>query len=32
VAIGLAVFFAFWFLGALIFCFIEVLPSGNPSD
>jgi len=24
VLIGLAVFFAFWFLGALIFCFIEV--------
>lgn len=24
VAIGLAVFFAFWFLGALIFCLIEV--------
>jgi len=27
VAIGLAVFFAFWFLGALIFCLIEVYTS-----
>jgi potassium channel subfamily K, other eukaryote len=27
VAIGLTVFFAFWFIGALIFCFIEVDPS-----
>jgi len=27
VGIGLTVFFAFWFIGALIFCFIEVDPS-----